>query len=298
MLLRKLKCVIFQWWEGPHFLKNIVEYNNRSRKEMKIQIGDSLFNSCNERIVKTNSHLVTGEKKKNVQNIIDVKNFTTLKKLLIIASWVLRFICNVKSRICGNISNLKNHLTSGEINNSKNLWFQISHEKLINSHKFESLKNLLRLKQDEIGLYRCTARVSQISSILYETRNAIILNRNRLLTELIVEDCHYCIKHNGERHKLSEVRKEYWIPRGKSYIKHILYHCIICTRLNGRPCNYPKSPNLLLSRVDNSYPFICTGIDYTGAVYCISIYNYNVLNERDSFKCYIVIYTCASSRWM
>ena len=265
---------------------------------MKIQIGDSLFNSCNERIVKTNSHLVTGEKKKNVQNITDVKNFTTLKKLLIIASWVLRFICNVKSRICGNISNLKNHLTSSEINNSKNLWFQISHEKLINSHNFESLKNLLRLKQDEIGLYRYTARVSQISLILYETRNAIILNRNRLLTELIVEDCHYCIKHNGERHTLNEVRKEYWIPREKSYIKHILYHCIICTRLNGRPCNYPKSPNLLLSRVDNSYPFICTGIDYTGTVYCISIYNYNVLNERDSFKCYIVIYTCASSRCM
>ena len=92
------------------------------------------------------------------------------------------------------------------------------------------------------------------------------------------------------------MRKEYWIPRGKSYIKHILYHCIICTRLNARPYNYPKSPNLLLSRVDNSYPFICTRIDYTGAVYCISIYNYNVLNERDSFKCYIVIYTCASSR--
>ena len=215
-----------------------------------------------------------------------MKNFTTLKKLLIITSWVLRFICNAKSRICGNISNFKNYLTSGEINNSKNLWFQISHEKLINSHKFESLKNLLRLKQDEIGLYRCTARVSQNSSILYETRNPITLNKN-----------HY-IKHNGERHTLSEVRKEYWIPRGKSYIKHFLYHCIICTRLNGRPYNYPKSPNLLLSRVDNSYPFICTGIDYTGAVYCISIYNYNVLNERDSFKCYIVIYKCASSRWM
>ena len=35
ILLRKLKCVIFQWWEGPHFLKNIVEYNNRLRKQMK-----------------------------------------------------------------------------------------------------------------------------------------------------------------------------------------------------------------------------------------------------------------------
>ena len=61
------------WWEGPHFLKNMVEYNNRSRKQTKIEIDDSLLSSCNERIVKTNSYLVTGEKKKNIQNIIDIK---------------------------------------------------------------------------------------------------------------------------------------------------------------------------------------------------------------------------------
>ena len=71
-------------WEGPHFLKNIVEYNNRSRKQMKIEIDDSLLNSCKERIVKTCICLVTNEKKKNIQNIIDIKNFSTLEKLLII----------------------------------------------------------------------------------------------------------------------------------------------------------------------------------------------------------------------
>ena len=44
------------WWEGPHFLKSIVvEFNNRIRKQMKIQIDDSLLNSYNERIFKTNS---------------------------------------------------------------------------------------------------------------------------------------------------------------------------------------------------------------------------------------------------
>ena len=125
----------------------MVEYNNRWRKQTKIEIDDSLLSSCNERIVKTNSYLVTGEKKKNIQNIIDVKNFGTLKKLLIITSWVLRFLCNVKSRICGKKSNLKNYLNSGEINNSKNLWLRISREELINSDKFENLKNSLWLKE-------------------------------------------------------------------------------------------------------------------------------------------------------
>ena len=150
----------------------------------------------------------------------------------------------MNSKICGKKSNLKNYLDSGEINNSKNLWLQISQEELINSDKFENLQNSLRLKENEIGLYRCNARISQNSSILYET---IILNRKKLLTKLIVGDCHYRIKHNGERHTLSEMRKEYCTPRGKSYIKQILNHCIICRRLNSRPYNYRKSPNLPLS---------------------------------------------------
>ena len=129
------------WWEGPHFLKNVVEYNNRLRKQTKIEIDDSLWNSCNERIAKTNSYLVTGEKKKNIENIIDIKNFNTLKKFLIITSWVLRFICNVKSRICGKKSDLKNYLNSGEINNSKNWSLQISQEEL--TDKFE---NFVKIK--------------------------------------------------------------------------------------------------------------------------------------------------------
>ena len=119
------------WWEGPHFLKNMVEYNNRSRKQTKIEIDDSLLNSCNERIIKTSRYLISGEKKINIQNIIDIKNFSTLKKLLIITSWVLRFTRNVKSRICDKKSNLKNYLNSGKISNSKNLWLKISQEELI-----------------------------------------------------------------------------------------------------------------------------------------------------------------------
>ena len=105
----------------------------------------------------------------------------------------------MKSKISGKKLNLKKYLNSGEINNYKNLWLRISQEELINSGKLENFKNSLRLKEDEIGRYRCTARISQNSSIPYDTRNPIILNRNHLLKKLIVEDCHDRIKHNGER---------------------------------------------------------------------------------------------------
>ena len=61
--------------------KNIVEYNNSSRKQTKREIGDSVLSNCDKRIFKTKSYLVTSEKK-DIQNIIDIKNFRTLKKLL------------------------------------------------------------------------------------------------------------------------------------------------------------------------------------------------------------------------
>lgn len=95
------------WWEEPHFLKNIVEYNYRSRKQTKLEMDNCLLNSYDKRIIKTNIYLVTREKKKNIQSITEIKNFRALNKLLIITSWVLRFTSNVKSNVCGKKLSLK-----------------------------------------------------------------------------------------------------------------------------------------------------------------------------------------------
>ena len=93
-----VKFLITPFFTDPHpppfHLPDGCFCNNRSRKPTKIENDDSLFNSCNERIVE-----LLSQTKKNIQNIIDIKNFSTLKKLLIITPWLLRFICNVKSKI-------------------------------------------------------------------------------------------------------------------------------------------------------------------------------------------------------
>ena len=77
--------------KGLHFLKNIVEYNNRSRKQTKVEVDNFLLNSCEERNIETKDYLVTSEKKEKIENVIDIKNFSTLKKLLIIALWAKLF---------------------------------------------------------------------------------------------------------------------------------------------------------------------------------------------------------------
>ena len=58
------------WWEGSHFSKNIVKYNNRKIKQMKIKIDGSLLNRRDEKIVKTNSYLVTSEIRKIFKTLL------------------------------------------------------------------------------------------------------------------------------------------------------------------------------------------------------------------------------------
>ena len=42
--------------------------------------------------------------------------------------------------------------------------------------------------------------------------------------------------------------------------------------------------------------FSGTGIDYLGSLYCKDIHDRNTLDDCDSFKCYVVLYTYASTR--
>ena len=138
--------------------------------------------------------------------------------------------------------------------------------------------------------------MSQGKALPYSTKKLILLNRNHELTRLIVLDAHERIKHNGEQHTLTEVQNQYWIPRGKSFIKKILNKCVTCRKLNSRPYNYPVSPDLPFVRLNDDISFSGIGVDYSGALYCKSLFNSNSIDEDDMYKCYILIYTCASTR--
>ena len=108
-------------------------------------------------------------------------------------------------------------------------------------------------------------------------------------------DAHERIKHNGERHTLTEVRNQY-IPRGKSFIKKILSKCVTCRKVNSRSYNYPVSPDIPSVLLNDDVSFSGIGVDYSGALYCKNLFNSNSSDEDDMYKCYIVIYTGASTR--
>ena len=130
----------------------------------------------------------------------------------------------------------------------------------------------------------------------YSVKRPIILNRKHFLINLIVLYAYDRIKYNDERQTLAELREEFWMPRGKSFMKQVSRSSMICRKFNASPYSYPKIPDLLPERLDDQPSFSGVGIDYTGFLFCKNVFFNDSVDEDNLFKCYIVIYTCAATR--
>ena len=84
--------------------------------------------------------------------------------------------------------------------------------------------------------------------------------------------------------------------RAMSYVKYLLNRCVICKCFNTRPYCYPKSPNLPSFRLDKGTPFSACGADYIRSLYTKNVYNDHQEDERQLFKCCVVLYKCAATR--
>ncbi|XP_076069968.1 uncharacterized protein LOC143041795 [Oratosquilla oratoria] len=70
--------------------------------------------------------------------------------------------------------------------------------------------------------------------------NPVILPHNHRLSALIVRDYHIS-SHVGVEWTLSQVRKKFWIIRGRNLVKRVKMDCMVCKRLYGAPMNQRMS---------------------------------------------------------
>ena len=94
-----------------------------------------------------------------------------------------------------------------------------------------------------------------------------MFSRNHDLTKLLVLKCHEKVLHNGVKQTLNELRNEFWINRGRNYIRKLLNICFTCKRLQSRSYSYPEKSNLPGYRVNRTVPFQFCGVDYLGPVF-------------------------------
>ena len=150
----------------------------------------------------------------------------------------------------------------------------------------EKERNMLKqldLFKDGDGIIRCFGRMKN-ADIPEVAKFPKLLPRGHHLTKLVVERCHKKMKHTGVSHTLSEVRNEYWIPRGRTEVRKVLTKCQVCVRHEGGPYKLPEMPPYPKERVTAAAPFSFTGLDYLGPLY--------IKDGQNSKKVWVCLFTC------
>ena len=93
--------------------------------------------------------------------------------------------------------------------------------------------------------------------------------------------------HGGVNATLAEVRRQFWIPKGRQVVKKMLKQCGICTRDRATPLGAPVTGQLPQESITPSRAFDSVGVDFSGPIH---------LSEEK--KAYIALFTCVITKGM
>ena len=149
----------------------------------------------------------------------------------------------------------------------------------------------------DLGLYldtqccliRSKGRI-QNSNVSFNAKHPVLMSSKCHLTKLIIIKAHKYTLHGGVQETLNTVREQIWIPKGRQTIKKIISACVLCKKVEGRPCIYPGPPPLPSIRVSLNKPFENVGVDYTGAIILTKT------SDNLPLKVYICLFTCTATR--
>ena len=95
--------------------------------------------------------------------------------------------------------------------------------------------------------------------------------------------------HGGVKSTLTELRARFWIIQGRHLVRKLLYKCMICRKLEGRPYQATKPPPLPEFWGKECPPFPYTVADFAGPLY---VKNHSGPQQ----KVWICLYTCCVTR--
>ena len=220
---------------------------------------------------------------------IPISKFSNFKKFILLHRRVLFVIDKWKSK-CSFYKNVTetNYLSLAlikVISNDQHIYFQ----EIFNYFKtgFQTLHDIpdivmkLNLFIDGQGLIRVKGKFKN-------QQCPILLSNKSKLTSMIIMDIHQRLAHSGCYSVLTELRKEYFIPKNFSVVKKALKECVHCHRFNNRAIKLNQNQYRDFRENPPAIPFANIFVDYLGP--------FNVKIENTNSKVWILIFTCTWSR--
>ena len=140
---------------------------------------------------------------------------------------------------------------------------------------------------DDNGVIRVGGRLKNMEAA-YRYKHPILLPKDHLYTQIVVNHCYIDIGHGGRGSILNHVRLHgYFFLNGLSIVKPLIYKCVVCRRLRAKP-SVQQMSDLPEDCVSQSAPFTSVGFDFFGP--------FMIKCRRSQLKRYGCVFTCVYSR--
>lgn len=248
------------WRAGPEWLtSDLIPLDIESIPMPELCMPELRTNS------KLSHNLLAIEKGPDIREVISCANYSSHPRLLRVTAYILGAVNSFRARETSD-SNLPVILTPQEIAIAEKLWIANAQMDLVLQKDFNTLKTQFGLFLDDKGLWRCGGRL-QNAGIPFTAKHPLLLPREYPFTSLVICDAHHRVGHNGVKETLTEVRRKYWIVRGRSLIRALIHRCTTCREHEGAPFNGPPPPPLPEFRIKEDPAFTYTGVDFAGPLF-------------------------------
>lgn len=161
----------------------------------------------------------------------------------------------------------------------------ISSQKLIPSNS--RLLTLAPEYDPETQLIRVGGRLRRCESLSSDILHPIVLDPHHPITKLIIADYDSKLAHPGPERVFAELRRRFWILRGREAVRKHQHHCPECRKWRSQPV-IPKMADLPPSSLRLHHPaFYSTGMD------CFAPFLIKI--GRRSEKRWGIIYKCLTT---
>ncbi len=141
---------------------------------------------------------------------------------------------------------------------------------------------------EDTKLIRVGGRLRQSSQLEEDAIHPIVLESCHPITKLIIKDYDNQLHHSGPDRVFAELRRKYWVIRGRAAVRNHQRQCPECQRWRGQP-HPPRMADLPPARLRIHQPaFYSTGVDCFGP--------YTIKVGRRTEKRWGIIFKCMTSR--
>lgn len=153
--------------------------------------------------------------------VVEWEKYSTWKRLIGLYTWWIKYKFKLRFKL--------KRLSPPHERQTKNLTADDLEEASFTLCKIAQIELLNQEYKDVQASYLDKAPIP------FEARHQVVFSPKHPLSRLLVQDLQKKHFHIGREHTLALVRRQFWIPRGKSFIRKIVNDCRHCKRGREKP---------------------------------------------------------------